>query len=306
MDRIAKTAYAKTVTVFILFFSILVWGSLSWGTLSWGESTVRYPRALSDDDKRTEYPVRLLKLALNASDRRYSVKASELRMPQGRALLNLEHGETVDVVWSMTSQEREKLLYPVRIPIYKGLIGWRLLLIRQRDRQRFSQLDKITSLAELAAVQGHDWPDTTILESNGFLVHGASNYNGMFDMLARGRADYFPRSVVEIWEEQNNHREKQIVVESTLLMHYPTAFYYFVNANNSVLAEDLETGISRIIVSGEFDRLFSTYFDPILEKAKIDQRRIVELDNPTLPEATPLNRSELWLDIPAGLSADLE
>ncbi|OMH25837.1 transporter substrate-binding domain-containing protein [Motiliproteus sp. MSK22-1] len=301
MSVMTRSAFIQSSSVFLVFLSLF--GCCQF---SWSETKVRYPRALTDNDKRTEYPVRLLQLALSASDRRYVVEASEYRMPQGRALLNLKHGSTLDVVWSMTSKDRERLLHPIRIPIYKGLIGWRLLLIRQQDQKKFSQLEHVTELTKLAAVQGHDWPDTAILESNGFLVQGASNYQGMFDMLARGRADYFPRSIVEIWQEQNNHRNKQLVVETTLLMHYPTAFYYFVNKNNRLLAEDLEAGLRRIIANSEFDRLFSTYFDPIMDKARIDQRRLVELDNPTLPAETPLGQSRLWLDIPPDLPKWLE
>ena len=278
----------------------------SWIPPSYSDALVRYPRPMSSEDKRTDYPIQLLRMALAASDGHYRVAASELSMSQGRALLNLEHGQSVDVVWTMTSQQREFALRPVRIPIYKGLIGWRLLLIRKQDQQRYMALASVPELKAIAAIQGHDWPDTTILQANGYRVQRGTDYGGMFDMLVRGRGGYFPRSIAEIWQEQKVHSPKGLVVESSILLHYPTAFYYFVNVDNKQLAKDLETGLERLIVRGDYDRLFRSTFDSIIRRAELQQRRAIELHNPTLPVGTPLSRRELWEKPPRGLSIDVD
>ncbi|MCX4029761.1 hypothetical protein H0A36_18915 [Endozoicomonas sp. SM1973] len=56
-------------------------------------------------------------------------------MTQSRAFLSL--GRQLDVVWSMTSIERETLFTPVRIPLLKGLLGHRIFIIRNGEEQRF-------------------------------------------------------------------------------------------------------------------------------------------------------------------------
>jgi hypothetical protein len=255
---------------------------------------VRYPMPETAFDKRTEYPLKLLELALAKSGQPFRLMPTPQAMNQGRALHQLKSARGVDVVWSMTSVQRERDLLPVRIPIYKGLIGWRVFLINRQDAALF---DRPMTLAQLRAhimVQGHDWPDTRILQMNGFTVMGTPSYQAIFDMLLRRRAELFPRSIVEVWGELESHGDKGIALEQTKLLHYPTAFYYFVAPNNRVLAERIEQGLNLAIADGSVDHLFMHYHAELLSKARLDQRQVYPLDNPILPAATPLQRRELW------------
>ena len=120
---------------------------------------VRYPR----QDSVETYPVRVLALALAKTGRPFSLESLSYGMSQGRALRQLAEGRDLDVVWSITSEERERDLLPVRIPIDKGLYGWRLLLINQSELGRFEKVRSLDDLKSLRAGQGHDWPDTGLL-----------------------------------------------------------------------------------------------------------------------------------------------
>lgn len=115
------------------------------------------------------YPLELLKLALKYSGQAHTLQSS-IKMVQSRSLKELEHGELVNVVWSMTSIEREQLFKPIRIPIYKGLYGWRLLLTTEDKLSLFTAVKMPSELKKLYFIQGHDWPDTVILSDNGFQV----------------------------------------------------------------------------------------------------------------------------------------
>ena len=198
----------------------------------------------------------------------------------------------------MTNSAREAELKAIRIPIYRGGIGWRLFLIHQESQENLASLNSVEELKPMKAVQGHDWPDTTILRHNGFHVEVTSSYPSMFRMLKRGRVDYFPRSVKEVWAELATHKDEGVIVDSGWLLQYPTAAYFFVNKNNRSLAKDLEQGLEQMIKTGQYQRLFGEYFDPILKRAALDQRRVVKLTNPFLPQMTPLNRPELWESLP--------
>ena len=94
------------------------------------DDVMRYPRAPAGDEFRPLYPLALLQLALDKAASDLRLEPSDYHMEQQRALLSLERGEAVDVVWTMTSIEREQRLLPVRIPLDKGLYGWRIALLR--------------------------------------------------------------------------------------------------------------------------------------------------------------------------------
>lgn len=262
---------------------------------------VRYPKPETAFDRRTDYPLELLKLALEKSKTPYQLIPSVGEMPQGRALTQLANGIDVDVVWSMTSDEREAQLQPIRIPIYKGLIGWRLFLIHEQTLTALPKSMTIQQLREMTMIQGHDWPDTDILRSNGMNVIGASNYKSIFNMLAKHRIDLFPRSIVEIWSEADSHAGKGIVVEPDYLLVYPTAFYYFVAPDNIALALTIERGLNTAIDDGSFDTLFVAKHRELIEMANLPARQRFQLNNPLLPEATPVTDERLWFELNEGV-----
>ena len=262
-------------------------------------NSVYYPAPRSVNDKRVEYPVQLLNLALSKVRTGYELRPSLLNITQSRALKLLMAGETVDVVWTMTSVERETQFLPIRIPIYKGLIGWRIFLIARDDQPLFNRVNRLEQLAKLTAGQGLDWPDMTIMRFNGLAVEGASTYEGLFDMLQRRRFIYFPRSVIEVWQELATHSQKGFVVENHILLHYPTALYYFVKKDNVQLAADIQTGLEAAIADGSFERLFIKFHQTSIERAKMSERKLFQLTNPDLPADTPLEQSHLWFNIAA-------
>ena len=244
-------------------------------------------------DVRTEYPLALLRLALVEAGVDFRLQQTE-EMHQSRALKLLEQDQGIDVVWTMTSVEREAKLRPIRIPLCKGLIGWRVLLVRGDQLGRFTGLED-DQLRQLSGGQGHDWPDTQILQANGFNVMPITGHESLFEMLNRGRIQHFPRSVIEVMDELNNHPDMALAIEPGLLLYYPTAFYFFVHPDNDALAKALEQGLERAIANGKFDALFNQVHGPMLAALNIQQRRVIALENPLLPAATPLARQQLWL-----------
>lgn len=258
------------------------------------ESAIIYPRAQTATDTRSAYPIALLRHAITQTGNTHTLKPSAEDMQQGRAFRLLGEGRGIDIVWSMTSREREKNYLPIRIPIFKGLIGWRLLLIRANDQAAFSALASLAPLKKMTAGQGHDWPDTTILIKNGFNVSGVSDYTSLFKMLKQGRIDYFPRSIIEIWDEVKSDGANGLAVEQSIVLRYPTAYYYFVHKTNVALAKIIEEGLEKSLADGSFDALFRQYNQDAIQRARLNERIIYELPNPELPAETPLRRKELW------------
>ena len=256
--------------------------------------TVIYPRSESLVDARDDYPVELLALALRKSNKAYELAPHPVFMLQVRQLVEVEQGKGLDVMWTMTSVDREKTLLPIRIPIDRGLLGWRLLLVRSQSLPKFAALTSPGQLKQLRAGQGFDWPDTAILKQAGFEVDESVRYGEIFLKLAGGRIDYFPRSVQEIWSELAQHGDAAFAVEPSMALHYLAAMYFFVNRKNTALAADIERGLERALADGSFEALFQRHFGTALKRAALDKRRVLELANPLLPPETPLTSRQFW------------
>lgn len=254
---------------------------------------VRYPLPEADGDRRDDYPVALLALILQKAGGQMKPVPSGERWSQARTLVHLAEGRVIDVAWSMTSIAREEELLPVRIPIFKGLIGWRVALVRRGQEQIFARTRTSKDIDMLVAGQGQDWPDTEILRANGLPVVDSTSYDGLFRMLVGGRFDYFPRSVAEITAEART-RQQELSIEPNVVFRYPTAAYFFVNPRNTKLAATLRRGFEIAIADGSFDDLFNAHFGHALRALNLGGRRVIELSNPILPAGVPLQRRELW------------
>lgn len=268
------------------------------GSVVLAAEVITYPRPESAGDHRGDYAVELLRLALSDGGTPVELRPAAEVMNQERALLALRSGQGLRVTWSMTTVEREKMVLPIRIPIYKGLIGWRLALIHASRSGMLARVSDAAQLAPLTAGQAAEWPDTDILRANGLKVMTSTNYGSLFKMLGRGRFDYMPRSVGEIWTEANWHRADGLMVDDSIVLHYPAAVYFFVAKSDAALAERIRLGLERLIADGRFDRLFYSYHAEQIERARLSRRRVIELRNPLLPPETPLSRPELWLRFP--------
>lgn len=260
---------------------------------------VRIPKPEFEGDRRYDYPLQLLQLALSKSGTEYRIQTAEIAMNQERQVLEIEAGRTIDVGPIPSSAEREARLLPIYIPINKGLLGWRLGLIRKGEQGLVAGVNTLDDLKRLRLAQGQEWPDTQILRANGIDVITAPKYEGLFKMLTGKRFDYFPRSMMEIWDEQALNAET-LEVEPHLALHYFYDSYFMVNRQNTRLAKDIRDGLEKAIADGSFDKVFQDYFGERLRKARLDKRTVIELRNPLLTPGTPSNRPELWYDAKRG------
>ncbi|RZJ14406.1 MAG: transporter substrate-binding domain-containing protein [Acidovorax sp.] len=261
-----------------------------------GVEVVRYPIPESAADQRYDYPRKLLELVLSKTRTAYRVEYPTVSMSQNRQIIELEAGRTIDVSALPSSAEREARLLPIRVPLNKGLLGWRLGLVRKGDTHRVAQIKTLSDLMGVRLAQGQDWPDTQILSGNGLEVINGSTYEGLFKMLESQRFDYFPRSVMEIWDEQEAHAST-LEIEPHLALHYFYDSYFFVNKRNTKLAADISEGMEKAIADGSFDKLFNEHWGERVRKARLNDRTVIELRNPLLTPETPSNRRELWYGV---------
>jgi membrane-bound lytic murein transglycosylase MltF len=230
-------------------------------------------------------------------EKQYQLSSYQGELPKDRAFdfMNLNKG--VDIITGGATLARENKSTPIRIPILKGLNGWRMPLIHKNRENIFTNIQSLAAFKRLIPGQFHRWSDTKILESNNIQVAKGSDYEGLFYMLEKGRIDYFPRSVLEIDAELKAHQDLNILIDKRVLIHYPTAYYFYVGKDNPLLAHDILLGLERAISDGSFDKIFNKHHGEIVKNIRKTKRKVFSLENPFLSEHTPLLRKNLWIDL---------
>jgi hypothetical protein len=91
-----------------------------------------------------EYRWKLLELALShAGGTGETVKLAPFTedITQNRGMQLLQSG-AIDVIALGTNAEREARMLPIKIDILRGIVGYRLLVIRAADQARMARLDE--------------------------------------------------------------------------------------------------------------------------------------------------------------------
>lgn len=248
-----------------------------------------------------EYFADLLALVLNASkapDERIDIRFATDQLSQARWLAAVAQSKGNAIIWTMTSKAREETLRTIRFPLIKGLMGYRVLVIRKGDEAKFVKVKTKEDLMKLSAGQGMHWPDTDILRANNFYIVEAMAKENLYKMLAAKRFDFFPRGISEISVEQDLIDSQRLRVEPHILLHYPTDVYFFVNKNNTELATRLEKGWSIILKNGEFEKFFLSFerMKAAIDMLNKHDYQIIELENPFLSEDTLKASKPYWFE----------
>ncbi|MEO9530267.1 hypothetical protein [Roseibium sp.] len=237
--------------------------------------------------KRTEAP--------GAAKRRVT---GELPYSRNRKFLELLSGENIEFTALPTKPEWEEKLIPIRIPIRKGLQGYRLFFINRQDQNMLSKVSTLEDLKKLPTGSGSQWSTTASLEAAGFTVMTAPGNDELFKMLGLRRFITFSRGIDEIYFEHAQWVTEYpfLAVEQEIALFFPHPIYYFVTPKRPDLAERIERGLRGMISDGSFDRLFLKYYSDDIARARLDKRTVISIPNPLLGPQTPLDDPSLWLN----------
>ncbi len=175
-----------------------------------------------------------------------------------RAELYKRNG-VIDIYWSMNSPQIQKDLLPIKIPLLRGMNGYRVLVIRREDEDKFKNIRTVNDLSSLSAGQGVDWPDVDIMRNNGLKVITSNESDLLYKMLAGKRFDYFPRGVHEAWNELELNKDSNLMVSNDVVLYYPAPVFFIVNKNNHELADRIYRGLELAKADGSFQRLFNSF-----------------------------------------------
>jgi len=276
--------------------------ALCMGAAARGADQIIYPLTGGGGDSRYDYDWDVLRTALHKTDARFgafSMRQYDIPMSPQRVSQELRTpGGHINILVRATDPGLEKDFLPIRLPADRGLLSYRVLLVRTDQLPRFAKVRTLQDLRSLRAGLGMDWADVPILRAAGLPVVEGRTYDGLFAMLDAGRFDYFSRGVDEAFRELGERRARhpQLAIEPTLLLRYPLPVYFFVrrDAEGERLARRIEAGLELMIKDGSLDALFEHYKLGVIRQANLKQRRVIEIPNPELSPQTPLTRKELW------------
>jgi len=249
-----------------------------------------------------DYFIGLAQLALDKTSAEFGPARVTLiaqEMTQARALAELSQGALIDLDWAGTDTHRETMLYPIRIPLEGGLLGYRVPVIRKEDIAAFQKIQTLQHLQQFIAIQGSHWPDTAILESAGLKVQKTPQFKLMYPMLKNKRVDYFPRGLNEVYAEVDSLQDDSLVAYDQLLLVYKLPMYFFTNKNNQSLAQRIEKGLRLAINDGSMLNYMqsSLALKKVFPLSQYKHSRQIKINNPNLPPETPVNDAALWLDL---------
>ncbi len=301
LERVVLSSlFGLAIFLFILLLSLRAFSQVDLINSSVKHIHIRHPLHEQEEllyARSTQYFVNLLKLAAKNSG--YTLSREPVVLPSitgSRNARNLQ-SKLYDINWMHTNSEREQELLPIRIPLFRGLIGWRIFLVRREDSEKFAGIKVVDDIRSLTAGIGHDWPDIAIYRHNKYKIFSSSGRQSLVSMLKGRRIDYFPRAIPEAWKEIDLLNAHDIVVEDTLALRYHSAYYFFVTKENRELAELIEKGLQIAIDDGSFEKMFFEYYDDYLARTKLENRKVFNMANPHFRDVANPEDAKLWFEI---------
>lgn len=233
-------------------------------------------------DKQSEYFPKLLALAFEktaATDGAIDIKTYPEALSGTRSVVELKHKNSIQVAWYGATLERMRELLPIKISLLKELGEYRVLLIREEDQVRFSQVQTLDDLRQFTTGASAYWSITSLLRDNNLPVKTVNDFGLLFPMLKAGRFDYISRNIIEVWAEAKALEKDGLVVKQELLLKGGAPLYFFVNKNNTLLADRIERGLNLALADGSFDELLGATpgFAEAAQEIKSNHRRVFNL-----------------------------
>jgi hypothetical protein len=254
---------------------------------------IQPPRSV--EDSTHNYYLDLLNKVLPTDTRIITTQRS---MAQKRSMQELNSGD-LTLAWSGAISAREAVFLPIRVPLFAGLLGTRVPVIRKDALVQFEQVKTADDLKALIACQGDQWPDSDILEDNGYKVERVNKFELMYRMLRAGRCDYFPRGITEVYTEVDHQEDDLVMAYDRIILVYKFPMYFFVGKSNTELEQVLTEALYSYAASGELIEFMKNHETTrnVFPLSKYKDSLIFKLDNPSLPPLTPVNDDKLWLDL---------
>lgn len=174
---------------------------------------------------------------------------------------------------------------PVYDPLMYGLLGHRLLIIREEDAESFADIHRAMQLREKSIGIPETWADNRLFRDNGFSVVERGSFDEIFVRLKKREFDFVSLGANEVHAVFSEKAKALggLMIEPTLRIYYPYALIFYVHPSQHDLAFSLSQGLSILRRSGEYEKLFRDFFSEMFKQAKLAERKEIPLANLALP-----------------------
>lgn len=238
---------------------------------------------------RQGYETELLEACLNATEKEYGL--SNLRVDNTNYPVAEDEGNIFDagsdiivtVAGNVKFKHKQKIM--ISQPLTKGLLGYRLIMVRNESLDKFRKLKDAKELQALAIGIPETWADAEMFRQNKYSVVEKGTFDDLFVLLKSKTFDYTALGANEIEEVFKQRVESlgDISIEPSAMIYYPFPLVFYVNQSKPALAQRVESGLKTIMVNGEYDELFSKHHGDVVKRLNLKQRKIFTLQNPFLP-----------------------
>ena len=229
------------------------------------------------------YELAAIRLALENADGEHSLEIVPLPVVSNRRLrqMLINGDEGINLGLSGYDPELEEALVPVTIPLTRGLLGYRLLVVKQ---DRLEELSHIHTLEELRKVQigsGYRWQENHILQENGLSLQ-LGHYENLWAMLGWERFDIFHRGAHEVFDELEVRQSGHFAILPQVAMALRFDYFLYVPADRPDLHRILLQGLNRAYDNGSFMELFENHpiIKETMERADFGSREVIHLKTP--------------------------
>lgn len=252
-------------------------------------------------DIRTKYTHEILNQALNLSAEKYGaykLNKVAISMSNDVTFYELSRGKIINVAMSGATPDKDHLATPIRIPIRRGILNYRLLIINKKNLKLFEKINSLTQLKPYSVGIHSNSVTSDVMKVLGFSVVDTVSYDGMFKQLSHDKFDYIPRGLHEAYDEIALRKAtiNNLIVEPNLALYSPLPYYIYVSPAYPKIAERIEYGLEAMIEQGLIAKIFERYYAADIKRSKLAERTIINIGNPFLSPKTPLHRKELWID----------
>lgn len=251
------------------------------------------------EDKREKHKAEVIRRSLEISASEYGpfiIKEVDTPFTSSRALASLRTGGLINIFITPANELWNKHAIPIEIPIRRGLLSYRLLLVHKDNLHKFKEISSLDELNKLTAGLQSDWVTTEVFSALGIKTMITHNFEGLFSMLNYLRFDYIPRGIYEIYDELDTRKSKlkNLVVEPSLALHLPMASYIYVSPKEPRIAKRLESGLRKLVANGELKKIFNRYYADDITRANLKGRKIIEIENPYYNNKDLMDDNSLW------------
>ena len=215
---------------------------------------------LGPNDKPREYiQWSILDLALEKSQMPYDLEVSS-HSANARWAQQLEQlGTEANLRFLSFNPKRESEAFPIRIPIFRGLLSYSYIWVREDNVDRFSYVKTLDDLKNLSILSPDQWPNTKLFRDAGLNILSAE-FENLPNMLMRGRADAFIYPAMESanFLAQSN-AEFELVPLPHVMIRYPLDHYFYVDDCSKDLQDALTKGLLAAFADGSYERLLLTH-----------------------------------------------